>query len=247
MHNFFVACDAVHDGVIEISGDDASHISKSLRLSAGNEITVSDGNGNSYLCLISSVNKKAITCKIIKKSQSNTEPPIIVDLYQGIPKASKMDLIVQKCTEIGINSIIPVETERTVVKLKDGYDLKNKLERWQRIAEEAAKQSRRGHIPSIMEPVLFKNALEDISSYDLGIIPYEEEHGVGLKEALKYKNNAHKIMIFIGPEGGFSDSEILTARVKNVLPVTMGPRILRTETAGFVCLSIIMYEIGDMG
>ncbi|HBM81237.1 MAG TPA: 16S rRNA methyltransferase, partial [Clostridiaceae bacterium] len=163
MHNFFVACDAVHDGVIEISGDDASHISKSLRLSAGNEITVSDGNGNSYLCLISSVNKKAITCKIIKKSQSNTEPPIIVDLYQGIPKASKMDLIVQKCTEIGINSIIPVETERTVVKLKDGYDLKNKLERWQRIAEEAAKQSRRGHIPSIMEPVLFKNALEDIS------------------------------------------------------------------------------------
>ncbi|HBM81238.1 MAG TPA: 16S rRNA methyltransferase, partial [Clostridiaceae bacterium] len=83
--------------------------------------------------------------------------------------------------------------------------------------------------------------------YDLGIIPYEEEHGVGLKEALKYKNNAHKIMIFIGPEGGFSDSEILTARVKNVLPVTMGPRILRTETAGFVCLSIIMYEIGDMG
>lgn len=247
MHRFFVSREMIRGNDISILGEDVVHISKVLRLRTGDRITVSDGEDYEYLCQISCIDKKTVICDIIEKSRFLTEAPVKVHLYQGIPKAAKMDLIVQKCTELGIDTIIPVDTERVVIKLGNDRDTGNKIIRWRRIAEEASKQSSRGRIPSILEPIGYGEAAGSIRDYDLAIIPYEKENKTSLKQILKGKNNINKIAIFIGPEGGFSEDEVDMAEREGAFPVTLGPRILRTETAGFACLSILMYELGDMG
>ena len=247
MHRFFVSKEFIDKDKINISGDDVNHILKVLRLKNGEKIIVCDRVKTEYLCSILSIDKKSIICNIIESKSNISEPPIIVDLFQGIPKSTKMDLIVQKCTELGINSIIPVDTQRTIIKTGYDKDSSNKLVRYQRIAEEAAKQSSRGHIPDIFEPISFERALKKMVDYDMVVMPYENELHTGLKQTLKGKNNINKIAIIIGPEGGFTEQEVAMARDNGAATVTLGPRILRTETAGFMCLSIIMYELGDTG
>lgn len=247
MHRFFVPKSAILKDTIIIEGDDAAHISKVLRLRSGNEITVCDGEENEYICSISYSDKRSITCKIVEKYRSTTEPPIKVHLYQGMPKSVKMDLIVQKCTELGIFAVTPVFTERVVLRNDEKNDLSGRITRWQRIAEEAGKQSGRGRIPVINNPVTFEEAIRDMKDMDFSIMPYEKESENSLKQAAHGKNSIRNAAILIGPEGGFSETEVNTAASNGISAITLGPRILRTETAGFVCLTILMYTLGDMG
>ncbi|KXG75864.1 16S rRNA (uracil(1498)-N(3))-methyltransferase [Thermotalea metallivorans] len=227
--------------------DDIKHIEKVLRLKKGDCIEICDGQNMEYIAQIIVLTKKRIELKILEKGTAKTEPPIQVTLFQGIPKAGKMDVIIQKCTELGIRNIVPMMTERTVVQLKDQKAEEKKVERWQKIADEAAKQCKRGVIPQIGLPKAFEEAVGDAREFDLSVIPYEKEGAFGLKHVTETKQSLKKIAIFIGPEGGFEEQEIVRASKAGIIPVTLGPRILRTETAGFVALSILMYALGDLG
>lgn len=247
MHRFFVPASSINSGSIQITGDDALHISKVLRLRAGENVIVCDGEENEYTCEIISCDKKHADLSILGKKRSQAESPVKICLFQGIPKAAKMDLIVQKCTEIGVDRIVPMNTERVVPELSEDKDISNKLQRWRKIAEEASKQSGRGRIPVIEKPVRYKDALEMAGKYEFCIIPYEKEQNVGLKKVLKGKDNMRNAAIVIGPEGGFTECEIAAAKMGGIMPVTLGPRILRTETAGFICAAIINYTLGDLG
>lgn len=246
MHRFFINKDNVSDNGITVVGDDVQHISRVLRLSEGEIITLCDGQGMDYITKILEINKHSVETAIIEKKASMGEPDINVVLYQGIPKSTKMDLIIQKCTEMGITRIVPVSTGRTVVKLETEKDEYKKVERWSKIAEEAAKQSGRGAIPIIELPMTFKKALSDAKALDLCLIPFEQEREQTIDAALKGKT-IKNIGYFVGPEGGFELSEIEEAKQSGIMPVTLGQRILRTETAGFVVLTCIMYEYGQMG
>ena len=246
MHKFFVSADMITADKITITGEDVNHISNVLRIKRNEQIQISDGSSMEYICTISEINKKNVICDITNSYVNKSEAPLEVTLYQGLPKAQKMDLIIQKCVEIGVKRIQPVISERVVVKL-DGKEIKSKLERWNRISVEAAKQSSRGIIPQILEPVKLSNAFIMSKDNDINIIPYEKEYLNGIKNVLKQKSDINKVGIFIGPEGGFDEGEIENAISADIVPVTLGPRILRTETAGFTALAFVLYEIGDMG
>lgn len=246
MHSFFVDKENISNDKITIIGEDVSHISRVLRLRCNDEILISDGECNEYFCSIESICKTQVICNILKRRLNKTESPLKITLFQGLPKSQKMDLIIQKCVEIGVYSIQPVITERVVVKV-EYKDIKNKLDRWRRIALEAAKQSKRGIIPQVLEPVNFEDAISKLTQMDVSVVPYEREESRGLKSVIKDLKKIDDIGIFIGPEGGFSDIEIDECIKNSIFPVTLGPRIMRTETAGFVTSSIIQYELGDMG
>lgn len=245
MHKFFVSAEQVRFPNIYIYGEDVDHIVKVLRLRNGDKIQISDGNGKEYICEIIKSDKKEVVCNIIESFDNETEAPINITLYQGLPKSQKMDLIVQKCVEIGVVRIVPVITNRVVVKV-EGRDLKNKIERWKRIAYEAAKQSNRGIVPIVSDVMNFEEAIEEMKQKDLVVVPYEREKERGIKD-LRDRKDIKDIAIFIGPEGGFEEEEIENCLDIGAIPVTLGPRILRTETAGFVTSALILYELGDLG
>lgn len=247
MHKFFVPIENFTANEAFIEGDDVKHIYKVLRLTEGDEISINNCQGEEFLGVIKDITKKEVVVSISHKMELNNESPIEVYLYQGLPKSTKMDLISQKATELGISTITPIITERVVVKT----DLKefNKVDRWNRIALEACKQSKRSLIPKINTPIDFKELLSQLELCDLIVVPYENAEGYGLKGVFKNvdKDAIKTVAIIIGPEGGFEESEIEELKDKGAHIVTLGPRILRTETAGFTCLSLIMYEIGDLG
>lgn len=239
MPKFFVTKEQVKEH-IEIVGEDAKHIKTVLRKKEGEELIVCDGEGVDYVCSISCFEENKIIADIIDKQLCQAEPPIKITLFQGLPKADKMELIIQKCVELGIDTIVPVATERSIVKL-DKKEYK-KIERWQKIAEAAAKQSGRGKIPQIGNVLTFEQALQYSKKLDKSIIPYEKEQKRNLKEFIK-KFQGKSIGVFIGAEGGFSEQEIKKAIEHNVQPITLGKRILRTETAGMITVAILIYEI----
>jgi 16S rRNA (uracil1498-N3)-methyltransferase len=245
MNRFFIKKENVNNDEIMVFGEDVQHISKVLRLQTGDKIVLCDGEGNDYLAEILGMDKQSIRTGIIEKGPSKGEPDIEVVLYQGIPKSTKMDLIIQKCTEMGVKRIVPVFTVRTIVKLESEKDEKKKVERWSKIAEEAAKQSGRGIIPIIDMPLTFTEALVDAAKLDAVIVPYELEGSLSIKKAL-IKEKVSSIGYFVGPEGGFDSAEILKAKDMGAVPVTLGSRILRTETAGIVVLASIMYEYDQL-
>lgn len=245
MHRFFVKNGNIEKDSITVYGEDVQHISKVLRLQVGDKIVLCDGEGSDYLATIESMDKTSVRTVILDKEASKGEPDVEVVLYQGIPKSTKMDLIIQKCTEMGILRVVPVSTVRTIVKLESEKDEKKKVERWSKIAEEAAKQSGRGIIPTIEMPMTFPEALKDAARLDAVIVPYELEGSLSIKEALR-KDKGSSIGFFIGPEGGFDSSEIEKAKAAGAVPVTLGSRILRTETAGVAVLTSIMYEYDQM-
>ena len=245
MNRFFVKRENITDGQIIVTGEDVQHISKVLRLDKGDSIILCDGEGTDYTVKILEMDKQSVWTDIIKKAPSQGEPDIEVVLYQGIPKSTKMDLIIQKCTEMGINRIVPVFTVRTIVKLESEKDERKKVERWTKIAEEAAKQSGRGVVPTIGMPVAMSEALVDAAKLDRIIIPYELEAGISIKTALA-GDKVRSIGYFIGPEGGFEPDEVLKAKAAGAVPVTLGSRILRTETAGIVVLASIMYQYDQL-
>ena len=241
MHRFFVTPEQINNGCITIIGDDLWHLSKVLRLREGDSIMVCDCHGTDYQCRITEVSKTEAVAAIADIYPNNSEPPINVTIYQGLPKSDNLDYIVQKCVELGAVKIVPVITKRAVAI---PHDDSKKIARWQKIASEAAKQCGRGILPKVCGCITYEQALEEIAQMDaLNIIPYEDEKCSKLKDA--FKNSKTNINIFIGPEGGFDKSEIDLAISKNTKPVTLGPRILRTETAPLAVLAAVMYELGD--
>jgi 16S rRNA (uracil1498-N3)-methyltransferase len=245
MHRFFIKQEDIYDDGITIEGEDVQHISKVLRLKEGDKIVLCDQTGTDYNVAIESISKHTVKTIIIDKVPSKGEPTIEVVLYQGIPKSTKMDLIIQKCTEMGITRVVPVFTTRTIVKLESEKDEAKKVLRWTKIAEEAAKQSARGIVPHIDMPMNLEQALMDSRKLDIVLMPYELEKDMSVKAALQGKI-AKSVGFFIGPEGGFNAPEIVRAKQNNVIPVTLGSRIMRTETAGFAMLTCIMYEYDQM-
>ncbi|PHO08352.1 16S rRNA methyltransferase [Thermoanaerobacterium thermosaccharolyticum] len=245
MRKFFVKNEDIKDGIARINGDDAHHIINVLRFKIGTKLIISNGK-NQYIVTILDIENSSVILKIIEEYNQVVESPINITLYQGLPKSDKMDLIIQKCTEIGIKKIVPVETEFSTIKIKE-KNIYNKINRWKKISLEASKQSGRSIVPDVLVPVAFKDALESLNEFDLCLIPYEKETNMRLKDVLKKNFDAKNICVFIGPEGGFSENEIMAAIEYGAIPVTLGPRILRTETAGIVTSSIILYELGDLG
>lgn len=227
-----------------ITGSDVSHLKTVLRASVGDELTLCDTGGVAYQCTVAEILRDRVVCEIKSSEFCPSEPRVPVILLQGIPKGDKMEFIIQKCVELGVNGIIPVITERTVVKFDTKQDADKKVARWQKIAAEASKQCGRNVIPFIGEVVKLKDVFKETGD-GLRIIPYENEHETTLKQLLKENLPADKIYVFIGPEGGFSLQEAETCVKEGFRPVTLGKRILRTETAGMAALAAIRYEIGD--
>lgn len=239
MPKFFVTKEQIGEQIV-ITGEDAKHIKTVLRKKVGEQITICDREGIDYICSIEHFEQNEIYFDVIEKKICDTEPPIKIVLYQGLPKADKMELIIQKCVELGIDTIVPVATEYCVVKL--GQKENKKIERWQKIAEAAAKQCGRAKIPVIHNVLTFGEALKQSKELDSAIIAYEKEKDRNLKEFIK-QFDGKSIGVFIGAEGGFSEQEVVQAIENNILPITLGKRILRTETAGMITTAILLYEM----
>lgn len=246
MHRFFINKDSIINDEIVIKDDEVKHIKNSLRLNEDDIITVCDGEKKEYKVKISEISNDYVKGIIIDDYIIKSESNIDIVLYQGLPKSSKMDLIIQKCTELGVTKIVPVITSRTVVKISDKKKEHKKVERWTKIAKEASKQSKRGKIPNVEDIISFSEMLNNLCNEENIIVPYENENKTGIKQILK-KTKGRKINIIIGPEGGFEEEEINELKKLNAKIVTLGPRILRTETAGFTAITIVMYELGDLG
>lgn len=248
MNKFFVPEENISFGRACIRGEDVRHIRKVLRLRCGDKININNCNGKEFLGTIEKIDKDEVVVNVIEELMLYNESKLKIYLFQGLPKSGKMDLIVQKAVELGVYEITPVITSRVVVKNNSG-DFK-KVDRWNKIAKEACKQSKRSIIPKVNVPISFEELLDDGKCMDFIVVPYENERNTGVKKlinSIKDKNSLEKIAIVIGPEGGFEEQEIQELKDIKSHIVTLGPRILRTETAGFVCISLIMYELGDLG
>lgn len=246
MPKFFTSRENITENTIIINNEDTTHIKKVLRLGKGDEITVCDSQGFDYTAIISETEPDRIVCTIKDKKKCDTESDLDVTLYQGIPKGTKMDYIIQKTTELGIKRIVPVIMTRCVVKLENQKAEEKKQQRWQKIAAEAAKQSGRGIIPTVEMPVNVDEAIAQLKENDLCFAPYECEENNNLKSILTSKENVKTVGFIVGPEGGFDLCEIEKIRNSGICSVTLGKRILRTETAGEAVLAMVMYEKGDI-
>lgn len=251
MHKFFTPKELISGKEAKIIGEDVKHIIKVLRIEEGEKVVLNNCEGKEYLAVIDSTSKQEVIFEILEELDINNESPIKIHLYQGMPKAQKMDLIVQKGTELGMYDFTPVITSRVDVRLKGEF---KKLDRLNRIALEAAKQSKRSIIPKVLEPMNFTDALNEMKNLDLIIVPYENAEGFGIKTLMNSLrkeesplSSIKEIGIFIGPEGGIEEEEILKLKEIGAHIVTLGNRILRTETAGFTAASLIQYELGDLG
>jgi len=242
MNRFFVEKSQVSDENISIlDNEDIKHISKVLRLREDDLVEVSDGQKNEYIGKITTISTEKITLKIVERNIEHREAAFEVTLFQGVPKQSKMETIIQKNVEIGVNTIVPVFMDRTVVV--DNGKFSKKVERWNKIAYEAAKQSKRGIIPEVMESIDFQQVVDSLVDYDLILLCYEQVEEQNLKNVLKNNNDAKKIAVIVGPEGGITEEEAELVKSNRGYSISLGKRILRTETAGMSALSIIYYEL----
>ncbi len=231
------------DDYIEISGEDVNHIRNVLRLKINEEIIICDGAGKDYHCRISRITFEKVVADILDVCDNLSELETEITLFQGYPKSDKLELIIQKNVELGVSHIVPVMTKRTVVKLDDKKADK-KTERYRGIALSAAKQCGRGIIPEVSKPVSFREALSMAAKLDMCLIPYEEAEKIAFSRKMISKIKGKKSLgIFIGPEGGFDKDEIAAAEAVGIVPITLGQRILRTETAGMAIMSIVMFEL----
>lgn len=245
MQRFFVEPHQIDEEAhqIHITGSDVNHISNVLRMKTGEELWISDGSKYEYRCTIESFEPDEVLLHIVYSQEPEYELPCRIYLFQGLPKADKMELIIQKAVELGAYEIIPVETKRCVVKL-DGRKSAKKTARWQQIAESAAKQSKRMLIPNVHEVLTFREALKYAESMDVRLVPYELARGMQeTKEILAGIEPGQSVGIFIGPEGGFEEKEIEAAIEGGAKPITLGRRILRTETAGLAILSVLLFQL----
>lgn len=243
MHHFFIKPEQKNKEYAVITGSDVNHIKNVLRMTSGEKVLLSDGTGQDFVSEIEEIQSEAIRLRILSEEAGSHELPAKLYLFQGLPKSDKMELIIQKAVELGVYEIIPLQTKRAVVRLDEKKE-QNKLKRWRQIAESAAKQSKRSIIPNITQVKTLKEALAYAADFDYNVIPYE--CAVNMKETREYIRkckNGRSIGIFIGPEGGFEETEVLLAKEQGAFPVTLGKRILRTETAGIAVLSVLMFEL----
>lgn len=239
MYNFFVDDEQITGNQAIIIGDNYNHIVNVLRFTTGQKFYVCNkSNSKSYLAEITLIDKEKVICNLISQNES-TELNVDVDIFQGIPKSDKMDLIIQKCTELGAKSFFPVEMKKCVMKLNNE---EKKIERWQKIAEASSKQSKRNVIPNVNKKLSFEEMTNKLMQYDLAIVAYENEKKENLKQILQQNKNAKSIAVVIGPEGGIDEKEYNTLCSLGIKSATLGKRILRTETASIVALSMINYE-----
>ena len=244
MYQFFVEPEQIDiaNKTVMITGADVNHVKNVLRMKVGEELAVSNGqDGKEYRCAIRAFHDAAVECELRFIKEDGVELPAKIYLFQGLPKADKLELIIQKAVELGVYQVIPVETKRSIVKL-DEKKAKAKTARWQQISEAAAKQSKRGIIPEVKEPMSFAKALQMANAMDVKLIPYELAEGMektrSLIESIK---PGQSIAIFIGPEGGFDEAEVEAAKQAGIEPITLGRRILRTETASLAILAWLGY------
>ncbi|MDE6619268.1 MAG: 16S rRNA (uracil(1498)-N(3))-methyltransferase [Lachnospiraceae bacterium] len=252
MYHFFVEPSQISDRSVIITGDDVNHIKNVLRLKQGDEISVSNGiDGRDYRCGIEEITDAEVVCTLRFIKEDGVELPSRVYLFQGLPKGDKMEFIIQKMVELGVYEIIPVAMKRCVVKLDD-RKAKAKTARWQGISEAAAKQSRRGLVPGVREVMSYQEALEYAGNMDVKLVPYEMEALLdgaagmaGTRKVMEHLKPGQSVAVLIGPEGGFEENEIQAAADCGMTPITLGKRILRTETAGMTVMAWIMYQLED--
>lgn len=243
MHHFFVTPSQIEEHDIVITGQDVNHIKNVLRMKEGEEVGIKDGISNNYICEITSITSEQVRAKILFVEEENKELPAKLYLFQGLPKSDKMELIIQKAVELGVYEIIPVATKRAVVKLDQKKEA-TKVKRWNGISESAAKQSGRVRIPKVTGVMTLRQAFAYVAEFDKNLIPYELATGMeDTKQAFSQIQPGMQVGIFIGPEGGFDVEEIEAAKEAKVHPITLGKRILRTETAGMTVLSVLMFQL----
>lgn len=239
MFNFFLENSDSQSEKYYVSGSDYNHIKNVLRMKVGDKLLISASN-MSNLCEIESFTDTDVIVKVIERNYQDTSLPIKIYLFQGLPKSDKLELIIQKAVELGVSVIIPTDTSRSIVKIEEKKK-ESKTERWQKIAESAAKQSKCSSIPEVLSPINFKNALELAKEMDLFLVPYENaEKMFATKTALNKIKSGMKVGVFIGPEGGFEDSEIEKLKEIDAEIISLGKRVLRTETASITALSMLM-------
>ncbi|MBQ9082098.1 MAG: 16S rRNA (uracil(1498)-N(3))-methyltransferase [Clostridia bacterium] len=241
MPRFFLPEIPSGDSVL-LTGDDANHISRSLRMTVGDALTLCDGHGTDYQGEITEITARDVRVQLRSSAPSTGEPDVRVVLFQGLPKGDKMELIVQKSVELGVSEIVPFHAARSVSR-PDGASAAKKAVRWQKVADEAAGQSQRGALPVVRTPVSFKEALQCAAGCDCVFLCYEGG-GTALRGLLDRKPAS--VAVFIGPEGGFAPEEVAAAEAAGAVRITLGPRILRTETAPLAALSVIMFATGNM-
>lgn len=243
MYHFFVTPDQVRDGCCFITGQDVKHIRNVLRMKPGEQIGIRDGISHNYICSITEIGTEEICARILSEEEEGSELPARIYLFQGLPKGDKMDWIIQKTVELGVYQIIPVATRRAVVKL-DAKKAEAKVKRWNAVAESAAKQSGRMVIPKVSGVMGFSEACAMAGQLDCGLIPYELARDMAkTREIISRLRPGMQVGIFIGPEGGFDVEEVAEAKAAGMCPVTLGRRILRTETAGMTALSVLMFYL----
>lgn len=246
MFKFFVNKNQIDENnkLIKITGEDVNHLKNVLRLEENEQILISDGQGTEYCCIMKSLQKEYIEVTIISKQLSENELKSKIYLFQGIPKGDKMELIIRKSVELGVYTIIPVSMKRSIAKI-DKKNQGKKLLRWNKIAESAAKQSKRGIVPEVRKQLTFDEALQYAKDLDKIIVPYENSDGIEKsRQVISTLKDYSSIGIFIGPEGGFCEEEIAKLKHNSEI-ITLGKRILRTETAGLATISIIMFNIEE--
>jgi 16S rRNA (uracil1498-N3)-methyltransferase len=246
MHRFYVEKQQIADNIVAITGPDVNHIRNVLRMKSGDEIIICNGQGKDCYCIINKVSENEVIAEIQSVKDTGTELKARITLFQGLPKQDKMELIIQKAVELGVYEIVPVMTRRVIVKLDDKKKEEKKLERWQAIAEGAAKQSGRGIIPTIKPVQTYAQAMEYAKALDCNVLPYENAKGIQYtREIINSLSECRSIGVFIGPEGGFEETEVEYAADRGVHPVTLGKRILRTETAGIAVLSMMVLALEE--
>ena len=240
MYRFFVEESQIYDGTVHITGSDVNHIKNVLRMRPGEKILVSTGGEKEYHCAVSDFPEGEVLAAVEEVTAADRELPSGIVLFQGLPKGDKMELIIQKAVELGATEIVPVEMKRCVVKL-DRKKAEKKAERWQTIALGAAKQSKRMQIPTVHMPVTFQQALAMMAESDVRLMPYENAEGMeGTRRILESIKPGESIAVLIGPEGGWSPAELALAARAGCEPLALGPRVLRTETAGLAVLSALL-------
>ncbi len=244
MPKFFVQRENIGESTVNITGADANHISRVLRMHTGESLAVCDGNGVDYTCEIAEISSDCVSLKILEKHLCDAEPSVSITLFMALPKSDKMEYVVQKCVELGVTKIVPFSSSRCVVKLTD-KDKQKKTERWQKISYAAAKQSGRGIIPEVEVPQTFAEVLKRTHEFDLSLFCYECEEENSLKNVLS-ENEFKNVCVVVGPEGGFDKAEVESAIVAGFKSVSLGKRILRCETAPGCAVCAILYQTDNL-
>ncbi len=245
MHRFFVPAEWLQGGRARLQGPVAQQISRVLRLQPGAEVGLLDGSGKEYVARLDLFGPGRVEGRLVRVREGRGEPRLTLTLYQGLLKGEKLEWVLQKCTELGVATFVPVLTRRAVAREPDGGPLR--VERWRRIVQEAVEQSGRTKLPEVCPPIPFDKACDDVLSHGaMGIIAWEREETAGLQRALS-RAPLDSLSLFIGPEGGFDPAEVEYARSRGIVPVGLGPRILRAETAAVAVVAAVMYQAGEMG